>query len=145
MIFNIFPHRFEQLAEFIRRLVVNILIGNGDAHLKNWSVIYKDKVTPQLSPAYDLVSTIHYVQNDSLALNLGGEKHFESINESHFNQIARRMEAPPKFVLDVVKETVASAQKAWSGIIREVGLPENMRDRLYGYWGGLSDLLQIKK
>ena len=145
LIFDIFPNRFEQLAEFIRRLVVNILIGNGDAHLKNWSVIYKDKVTPQLSPAYDLVSTIHYVQNDSLALNLGGEKHFESINESHFNQIARRMEAPPKFVLDVVKETVASAQKAWSGIIREVGLPENMRDRLYGYWGGLSDLLQIKK
>ncbi len=144
LIFDLFPNRFEQLAEFIRRLVVNILIGNGDAHLKNWSVIYRDKVTPQLSPAYDLVSTIHYVQNDSLALNLGGGKHFESIDESHFDRIARRIEASPKFVLDIVKETVSTAQKEWPGIIREVGLPENIRDRLYRYWDGLSDLLRVR-
>ena len=143
LIFDLFPNRFEQLAEFIRRLVVNILIGNGDAHLKNWSVIYRDKVTPQLAPAYDLVSTIHYVQNDSLALNLGGEKRFEAIDESHFDRLARRMEATPKFVLETVKETVATARKEWPGIIREVGLPENMRDRLFRYWGGLSGLLRI--
>ena len=145
LIFDLFPNRFEQLAEFVRRLVVNILIGNGDAHLKNWSVIYQDKVTPRLSPAYDLVSTIHYVQNDSLALNLGGGKRFESIDESHFDRLARRMEAPSKFVLDIVKETVTTARKEWPGIIREVGLPENMRDRLYRHWSGLSDLLQIRQ
>jgi serine/threonine-protein kinase HipA len=145
LIFDLFPNRFEQLAEFIRRLVVNILIGNGDAHLKNWSVIYKDKVTPQLSPAYDLVSTIHYVPNDNLALNLGGEKRFESLNEAHFDRLARRMEAPPKFVLDIVKETVTTAQKEWPAIIRAVGLPENMRDRLYSYWGSLSDLLRLRQ
>jgi serine/threonine-protein kinase HipA len=145
LIFDLFPNRFEQLAEFVRRLVVNVLIGNGDAHLKNWSVIYKDKVTPQLSPAYDLVSTIHYVPNDSLALNLGGEKRFESLNEAHFDRLARRMEAPPKFVLDIVKETVAAARKEWYGIIAEVGLPENMRDRLHSYWGNLSDLLRIRQ
>ncbi len=143
LIFDLFPNRFEQIEELIRRLVVNILIGNGDAHLKNWSAIYRDKVTPQLAPAYDLVSTIHYVQNDSLALNLGGEKRFESINDAHFDRLARRMEAPPKFVLDVVKQTVATARKAWPGIIREIGLPENMRERLYGYWAGLSEPLRI--
>ena len=145
LIFDLFPNRFEQLTEFIRRLVVNILVGNGDAHLKNWSVIYQDKVTPRLSPAYDLVSTIHYVQNDSLALNLSGEKRFESIDESHFDRLARRMEAPPKFVLDIVKETVTTARKEWPGIIREVGLPEDMRERLYRHWGRLSDLLRIKQ
>ncbi len=145
LIFDLFPNRFEQLAEFIRRLVVNILIGNGDAHLKNWSIIYTDKVTPRLSPAYDLVSTIHYVQNDSLALNLGGEKRFESINEAHFDRLARRMEAPPKFVLDIVHETVASARKVWPETIREAGLSKVMRERLYRHWNGLSDLLRIKQ
>ena len=108
-------------------------------------MIYSDKVTPQLSPAYDLVSTIHYVQNDSLALNLGGERRFESIDESHFKRIARRIDAPPTFVLDIVKETVTAAQKEWPGIIREVGLPENIRERLYRYWSGLSDLLRIRQ
>jgi serine/threonine-protein kinase HipA len=145
LIFDMFPNRFEQLAEFIRRVVVNVLIGNGDAHLKNWSVIYRDKVTPQLSPTYDLVSTIHHVQNDSLALNLGGEKRFESIDESHFNRIAQRIGAPPKFVLDIVKETVTTAQKAWPGILREARLPEDIREHLYRHWGGLSALLRVRQ
>jgi len=145
LIFDLFPNRFEQLAEFVRRLVVNILIGNGDAHLKNWSVIYKDKITPQLSPVYDLVSTIHYVQNDSLALNLGGEKRFEAITEAHFERLARRMEAPTKFVRDTVKETVATARKVWPGLVMEIGPPKDLRERLYRYWAGLSDLLRIVK
>ena len=115
LIFDLFPNRFEQLAEFIRRLVVNILIGNGDAHLKNWSVIYKDKITPQLAPAYDLVSTIHYVPNDSLALNLGGEKRFESLNEEHFDRLARRMEAPSKFVLGIVRRRSRPRGKSGPG------------------------------
>ncbi len=143
LIFDLFPNRFLQLAEFVRRLVVNILIGNGDAHLKNWSVIYADKVSPQLAPAYDLVSTIHYVHNDSLALNLAGEKRFEAIDESHFDRLARRMEAPPKFVLGIARETVAAARKEWPAIMRDSGLPEDMCERLYAHWGGLSGLLRI--
>ena len=107
-------------------------------------MIYEDKVTPRLSPAYDLVSTIHYVQNDSLALNLGGVKRFESIDESHFDRLAHRMEAPPKFVLDIVRETVTIARNEWPGILRLAGLPENIRDRLYRHWSGLSDLLRIR-
>ena len=143
LIFDLFPNRFDQLAEFVRRLVVNILIGNGDAHLKNWSVIYRDRISPQLAPAYDLVSTIQYVANGSLALNLGREKRFERIHEPHFERLAHRMEAPPKFVLDIVKETVTSARKAWPALIREIGLPEDMRDRLRSHWHGLSALLRI--
>ena len=142
LIFDLFPNRFLQLAEFVRRLVVNILIGNGDAHLKNWSVIYADKVSPQLAPAYDLVSTIHYVHNDSLALNLAGEKRFDAIDESHFDRLARRMDAPPKFVLGIVRETVAAARKEWPAILREAGLPADMRERLHAHWGGLSGLLR---
>ena len=55
------------------------------------------------------------------------------------------MEAPSKFVLDIVKETVAIARKEWPGIILEIGLPENLRDRLYRYWDGLSDLLRVRQ
>ena len=39
----------------------SILIGNGDMHLKNWSLLYLDGRTPVLSPAYDFVSTVHYI------------------------------------------------------------------------------------
>ena len=144
LVFDLFPNRFEQLAEFIRRLVVNILIGNGDAHLKNWSIIYADRINPQLSPTYDLVSTIQYIQNDKSALNLGGEKRFRKIDEEHFDRLARRMDASPKFVLGVVTETVQSAQETWPNVIRDLDFPEAMRDRLYRHWRSLSELLRIR-
>jgi serine/threonine-protein kinase HipA len=143
LVFDLFPNRFDQLAEFVRRLVVNILIGNGDAHLKNWSVIYRDGVTPRLAPAYDLVSTIHYVAKDSLALNLAGEKRFEVIDEKHFEALARRMEAPPKFVLDVVRETVSAAREAWPRMLEDGEFPVKMRKRLFQHMGKLSGFLRV--
>jgi serine/threonine-protein kinase HipA len=38
---------------------MNLLIGNGDMHLKNWSLIFSEQITPELAPAYDFVSTTH--------------------------------------------------------------------------------------
>lgn len=62
-------------AEYIRRLVFSALIGNGDMHLKNWSLIYPDGRTAALSPAYDLVSTIPYIEGeDTSALNYSRTK-----------------------------------------------------------------------
>lgn len=58
--------------EFFRRLVFSILIGNGDMHPKNWSLLYPDECTPCLSPAYDFVATLPYIPNDNLALTFGG-------------------------------------------------------------------------
>jgi hypothetical protein len=55
------------------------------------------------------------------------------------------MEAPAKFVLETVKETVATARKEWPEVIREIGLPEDLRERLYHHWGGLSEFLRIRQ
>ncbi|VVE77511.1 type II toxin-antitoxin system HipA family toxin [Pandoraea sputorum] len=43
------------VREFMRRLIAFILLGNTDAHLKNWALIYPDAQTPQLAPVYDPV------------------------------------------------------------------------------------------
>jgi serine/threonine-protein kinase HipA len=52
-------------------------VGNGDAHLKNFSVLYRHaEDTVELSPAYDMVSTQMYIPRDSLALTLNGTKEF---------------------------------------------------------------------
>ena len=44
---------------FIKRLIFNYLIGNADAHAKNFSFLYKDQA-PTLAPAYDLLCTAIY-------------------------------------------------------------------------------------
>ena len=54
----------EDVAEFIRRLTFNTLIGNADMHLKNWSLFYPDRRNATIAPAYDFVSTIHYIPDE---------------------------------------------------------------------------------
>jgi serine/threonine-protein kinase HipA len=50
---------------------------NGDAHLKNFSVLYGDPESEvALAPAYDLISTTLYLPRDTLALTLDGSKRF---------------------------------------------------------------------
>lgn len=54
-------------------------IENGDAHLKNFAVIYESPEHEiRLSPAFDIVSTTPYLPRDTLALTLGGTKSFPS-------------------------------------------------------------------
>ena len=64
-----------QTEEAMRRdvskaLVLNWLLGNGDAHLKNFGVLYHDDLDVSLAPFYDVVSTLPYIPEDVPALAL---------------------------------------------------------------------------
>ena len=50
----------DDYKEFVRRVAFMILSGNADAHAKNWSLVYPDRVHARLSPLYDVVSTVAY-------------------------------------------------------------------------------------
>ena len=62
------------LKQFFKMIVINNIIQNGDAHLKNFGLIYNDINNIKLSPAYDVVCTTVYIKNDIPALNLLGSK-----------------------------------------------------------------------
>ena len=93
---------------------MHIIIGNGDMHLKNWSFIYPDGKTPQLAPAYDFVSTIFYIPNDKLALNLAGEKDMYKISLSSFSKLAKKAQLPEYLVVNTAKETATSVLEVWN-------------------------------
>ena len=59
------------LEEFFKLLVFNYLFSNGDAHLKNFSLLETPLGDYQLSPAYDLVNTSLHVKDSQLALKDG--------------------------------------------------------------------------
>lgn len=101
------------IAEFIRRLVFNALIGNGDMHAKNWSLIYPDHVHPQLAPAYDFISTIAYIPGDKLGLTFVDSKAFESLTLDQFARFAAKSGLPETLTLDTVKDTVSRFHNAW--------------------------------
>jgi serine/threonine-protein kinase HipA len=103
----------EAVTEYTRRLVFNVLIGNADAHLKNWSLIYPDRRTPRLAPAYDLVATIPYIPPDRLALSLGNTKEFTDVDLDRFRRFAEKAGLPVRLVLQAARETATKVRDLW--------------------------------
>lgn len=79
------PEYVQQALEDLFKLtLLNIIIRNGDAHLKNLGVLYSGlteyrsgqnpSATRQLAPVFDLISTTPYIPRDSMALTLTGSK-----------------------------------------------------------------------
>ena len=70
------PEAREQYALMV---AYSCAIENGDAHLKNFAVIYDSPTREiRLAPAFDIVSTTPYLPRDTLALTLAGTKRFPS-------------------------------------------------------------------
>lgn len=101
------------LREMVRRSVFNLLVGNGDAHLKNWSLIYPDKKKARLSPAYDLVCTAAYPNHAELGLTFFGAQRLEQVSGWHFAQLQEQLGAEKADVLDVVDQTLEAFMEVW--------------------------------
>ncbi|MCF5544970.1 type II toxin-antitoxin system HipA family toxin [Pseudomonas salomonii] len=69
-------NRRSSLDQLFDSVALSCIVGNGDAHLKNFGVLYSDpiKFDARLAPAYDIVNTTAYIPEDTLALDLSGNK-----------------------------------------------------------------------
>lgn len=67
-------HKKSSLINFFKMTYLNYRLKNGDAHLKNFGLIYSGIDDIKLAPAYDVVSTVVYIKNDIPALLLLGSK-----------------------------------------------------------------------
>ena len=68
-------HRREGLHHLFKSLLVSWAVQNGDAHLKNFGILYDHPFGERrLAPTYDIVSTTPYLRHDVPALTLGGRK-----------------------------------------------------------------------
>lgn len=107
-------HDLDGLREFARRLAFTVLIANGDAHLKNWSLIYSDPRVPTLAPAYDMVSTAYYLgERETLGLKFGGTRRFDQVTVSTFERLQRRLRAPQAELAGCVAELVERVRLHW--------------------------------
>ncbi|MFM2112022.1 MAG: hypothetical protein RLZZ271_682 [Pseudomonadota bacterium] len=117
------------LREMIRRLVFMLASGNGDAHLKNWSLLYPDAIHAELSPAYDLVSTIQY-HDDQLALNFGKSKQWVDMNSNVFQRLAFRIGVDKSQLTGWVQEAVAATVDAWNASKNHFGYDATAKSRI---------------
>ena len=103
----------DAIVEFMKRFVFGVLIGNGDMHLKNWSITYPDRVLAQIAPAYDFVSTIAFIPDDQLALTFGHSKRWESINLDEIRYFAGKAQLPETIVVNAATEAVRRFLDVW--------------------------------
>ena len=70
-----------------------LVVGNTDAHLKNWALTYPDRRTATLSPIYDFHSLTVYTryQYGALALSLSGEVTASAIYLDSFRRLAEHL------------------------------------------------------
>ena len=95
-------------------------------HLKNWSLLYPDRRTPVLSPAYDLVATLPYIAEDQLALSLGHSKSLSAITTNQVRRFADAARLPLSPLWPIVLEIADRTVSAWEKLAERDLLPENL-------------------
>lgn len=115
--------------EFFRRWTVNALMGNTDAHSKNWGLLYADGRNARLSPAYDLVSVASYFDaagDGGLAINRAMDVSLRAWGESEAEAMARQAGFLQfNRARRVVRETQKAAALAWPALLESA--PQRVR------------------
>jgi serine/threonine-protein kinase HipA len=108
------------LRDYVRRLVAMLVVGNTDAHLKNWALLYPDGRTPTLAPVYDFHSLTVYsrYRYQPLALSLAGERVAGEITVDHLTRLVGPYGLGGQWASELVAETAESLRQAWTEQVR---------------------------
>ena len=105
------------VLEGFRRIVADVLIGNGDNHLKNWSFLFPRPGEVRLSPAYDIVPTVLYIPDDRLALQFVNTNNFNNVTLHRFRRAAKFLGLDQDWIEEEVSRQVRHAMERWSMLV----------------------------
>ncbi|HYP72160.1 MAG TPA: HipA domain-containing protein, partial [Variovorax sp.] len=120
------------VAELLRRIKVSELLGNYDAHLKNFSLVYPPgQARPELSKAYDIVAYGVYFKGSGHGLQFfPGQKDRALLTPATLRQLANAWDIPEKQLREVVASCVDKAMRTWPGLMKTLPLTTVHRSRL---------------
>lgn len=137
----------EQVQALVNQLVAFILLGNTDAHLKNWAVIYPDGFHPELSPAYDVVSVSSFfatAHSQDYALNRAIDNVMSKVTWKELEAMLKEGGVEDTAgLIGCAQELVLQAQAHWP-VLLEVA-PERMRKEVLRRLGGGVRLAVVRK
>lgn len=101
--------------DMFSRLLLNDVLRNGDAHLKNFGLVYDDLSRPKLSPVYNVLTTQVWIKNDLPALRIkSGDSGLEWLSDSSLDRLAKmaRVSEDAWQMVDRLKEIAAHAMQS---------------------------------
>lgn len=106
--------------EFLDRIIFIFLTGNGDAHAKNFSVIYRGG-RPRLAPAYDLLSTVVYPNlSPKLAMKIDTEYNFRWISQGKLLRMGVKAGLTEKIVMKEIQKIQKKLDKVLDKFTYEI-------------------------
>ncbi|WP_026506618.1 type II toxin-antitoxin system HipA family toxin [Butyrivibrio sp. MC2013] len=104
----------EDQIKLWRRIVFNFVLGNTDAHIKNYSLLYsEDLMKKRLAPAYDMISTVIYeATTREMAFGIGGKRFLDDIQIDDFKILASQVGIGQRIAIRVYEEVLGNFEKA---------------------------------
>ncbi|WP_165173211.1 HipA domain-containing protein [Adlercreutzia sp. ZJ242] len=95
----------QDIANLVRLVLFNYLIGNCDNHLKNTSILYAPNWQSfQLAPAYDLVSTTYFARfSSTMGMAIGNHMEITEVEPADFRLLAEQMGVNVRLMRAAVK------------------------------------------
>lgn len=120
----------EDLRQFFIRQTVNTLLGNSDAHLKNFSVLYHNGLMPELSPTYDIVCVAALPGFQGFGTNVAIDKYQRGETLDDYLAMANSAGLSDRIAKAAVKQTVSMAKELWPGALAKLNAPEAVRTEI---------------
>ncbi|MBR6199197.1 MAG: type II toxin-antitoxin system HipA family toxin [Spirochaetales bacterium] len=125
--------------QFLRQIIFNFLIGNCDAHSKNYSVLY-DKKT-KLAPLYDAVSTAIYPDLTSkLSMKIGNHYELDKIDKEDFILMSQKIDIAPNVIFDIAADLGKHFEQAVTSLQNDDKADNNLLDKICS---GISSRLNV--
>jgi serine/threonine-protein kinase HipA len=129
----------QDLEKLFTLIALNCALRNGDAHLKNFGIVYDDvQGEARLAPVYDLVTTSVYLPKDSLALTLNGATKWPTAKELRKLGETRAGGTPAKIrqILERIGEAILETAKEVHVYMKEHPEFAEIGQRLLQEWEG---------
>lgn len=114
-----------ETRNFLRYVVFNLVIGNCDAHGKNYSLLFHNGAV-RLAPIYDAVCTIVYPNlTRKFSMKIGKHYEIKKINQDDFGVLAEEIGLKSKTVLDCYSDIAENVAKAFDKLKEDLSLKEH--------------------
>lgn len=117
------------VQEFVSRFVTFILMGNTDAHLKNWAMVYPNGIDPVLAPVYDPVCITAFfdsVPPTDYGVNRAIDAKLTAFDWGDLADLLKLSQVPrASRLVQLARATVSRAQQEWPALLDAA--PESMR------------------
>ena len=131
------PHIDEDMERLFTLIAINCALRNGDAHLKNFGILYDDvQGEARLAPVYDLVTTTVYLPRDSMALTFNGTTKWPGAKELRRLGETRLGKSPARVreILERIALAITTASKELKTYIKNHPEFEDIGSRMLQQW-----------